>query len=324
MFININKKKIWVILVVLFIFLILSVYSYVYTLIQAPRNILIAKFKDSPPIGHMLLREGIGAFYRGYLVGKVYNVTLSEDQRYIVFYINMFYPELRLPKNTIVTLRTNGVFGDKLIELDYPDNPSPELLSNRSIVEGTTIFERLDEYIVKELGKGNVKKLILSITDLANNLDIVVKDNKGEISQFLRELTRSGSNANLLLNNFRKFIENPQIKSDLQSTLKYSSKSVKDLSEIVGNKELKNTINSTPQNFNTTMKNFDSVKENISSVNVNISKATENIPETTQSFNKTIKTYDCLGKGLSDILSKRFLGFRLMFGAPGSSLQKCK
>ncbi|MDD3013028.1 MAG: MlaD family protein [Candidatus Gastranaerophilales bacterium] len=317
-------KKIWVILIVLFIVLIFSVYSYVYTLVQSPENILIAKFKDSPPIGHMLLREGIGAFYRGYLVGKVYNVTLSEDQKYIVFYINMFYSNLRLPKNTIVTLRTNGVFGDKLIELEYPDNPSTVILSNRSIVEGTTVFERLDEYIVKELGKGNVKKLLLSITDLANDMSVVLNDNKEEVNKFLKEFTKSGNNANQVLNTFRAFLENPQIQRDIQDTLKYSSKSVKDISEIVGNRELKTTINSAPQKFDATLKNFDSVKENISSVNLNISKATENVPETTQTLNKTLKTYDCIGKGISDILSKRFLGFRLMFGLPGSSLEKCK
>ena len=48
------------------------------------------------------------------------------------------------------------------------------------------------------------------------------------------------------------------------------------------------------------------------------------IADTVQSTNQAAKRIDCLGKGVSQMLSKRFPLLRLMFGKPGASLEECE
>jgi methyl-accepting chemotaxis protein len=198
------------------------------------------------------------------------------------------------------------------------------MLTSGSIVEGKAIVEDIGEIILNELGTGNVQKLMASITNLANNLNIVLNDNKAEVNQLLKEFAESGGDASLILSSLKEFIQNSQVKDDIKSTIKYSSKSAKKINEIVGRKEIGEIITSTPQGLNTTVKSIESVSKQVSKSSEHISKITENIPETNRTINEAIKTYDCLGKGLSDMLSKRFLIFKLFFGAPGNTLEKCK
>lgn len=48
------------------------------------------------------------------------------------------------------------------------------------------------------------------------------------------------------------------------------------------------------------------------------------IMETLYNTNKTAKKISCMSDGVSDMLNKRFILLRLMFGKPGINLQKCK
>lgn len=314
----INRK--WVIGGGFFILLVVWYILYnslLYPLFHKPLLTITIRFRETPPIGQALMREGIGLFYRGFEVGEVYKVELSDDQNYIVFRAHIYYPNLKLPKNVKALLRTQGVLGDKFISLVIPSKPSPEPLPNGAVLDGTTLIEDLGELLVNELGKSNAKKLMISMTELAHGLAIVVNENRGQIRQLLKEFAKSGGNANEVLDNFKEIIENPELKSDIKSTVHYSSKSTKKINDILESKEIQEVITSTPETLNEANKTIKSIDEHIS-------KATENIPETTKTFNEAAKTYNCLGQGISDMLSKRFLVFKLLFGAPGNSLEKCK
>lgn len=50
----------------------------------------------------------------------------------------------------------------------------------------------------------------------------------------------------------------------------------------------------------------------------------KDIADTIQNTNQAAKRIDCLGKGVSQILSKRFPLLRMMFGKPGASLEECE
>lgn len=324
------RKNWFLIVAALFLFLVLARCS-LDRFYHKPLLTFIARFRDIPPVGQNLVQRGIGVFYRGFRVGRVYKIDLSEDQNYVIFYIAIERKNLKLARNTRALLRTQSVLGDKFISLDIPFKPSPQTLTNGDVIEGRALVEDVGEIILTELGPGNTRKLLLSITGLSENMNAILNNNKTEVNQILKELAESGCDVSEILKNIREIAESPQTKNDIRSTLRYSSKSAKKINEIVERKELGNIITGTPMALDEAVKSVKSVNMHISKTTEDISKTTEDIsrvtqgiPETINTFKTTAKTYDCLGKGISEMLSKRFLVFRLLFGAPGSNLEKCK
>lgn len=362
-----KKNKLIRNLILLFLF-ILIVY-FVYKLLYAPKMTLIIKYKDVPPIIQTFPRASVEGYYRGLNIGKVSKITLSEDQKYIVFYLDIYYKNLRLPKNIKIILGSEDLYGARHLSLYYPNNPSSQLLSNGDTVYGTATYDRLDKYLVKELEEGKLKKIVTNLDFLTNYLSTALKKNNNkELNQFLTSVKESGINASFILNEVRDIIGDPQTKKDIKSTLRYSSESLEDINQIMKNNknEINHIIDKAPESIDKTIANLETVNINIPRVNTSILKANENIfqankniPEanrtitTTNSLlystncnlgnlnskipvippippnlfknaDNTLGTFNCLGTELNEILSKRFLLFRFMFGKLGNYPESCR
>jgi len=340
--------------VIALLLIIFGVYI-LFKIIHKPQKTIIVTFSDVPPIIQDFLREDITVYYRGYKVGDVSEIKLSDDQKKIVFYIGIHYKNLKLPRNIGMILKTEDIFGARYFSISYPKNPSTELLSDGDTIEGTAAYERIDKYLVGEFETGKLKIIMDNLVILTNTLTGALKGNNEEL---ISSIKNSSGDVEVILNNIKDIIADPQVKTDIKSAIKYSSSSIKDLSQILesNRSELRQTISTAPEMITKTVNNLESLSQNMPRVNKNISEVNGSIQKATKTIDKTnssisitncnldtinkkvpeippclltkadnaLTKFDCIGSELIDLLNKKFLIFRFMFGKPGSSFEKCK
>ena len=333
---NVSKSK----LIIGILLVVFCGYIF-FNFMTKPEMTVIIAYSETPPIIQHFLRRDITAYYRGYNVGKVSKVGLSKDQKHINFYLEIYYKHLQLPKNTSIILKTEDLYGARYFDLRYPKHPSSELLSNGDVIKGYAAYDRLDKYLMTEFKTGKLKKIEDNLIDITNILKNYLGENNSDIKEAKYDTT-------IILNNLREIISDPHLKQGLKSIIISSSRSVKDINQLLETKELKETITNAPKSIDKTIKNLESINENMPKINENIAKANQNIPEVNKTVSTTnsllcntnynlgtinskvpsippclLEKADCLTTELGKILDKRFLLFRLMFGKPGSSLEKC-
>jgi len=342
------------IVVICSLLLILGGY-FLYKFNSKPQMTIIVTFDDVPPIIHGLVRGKIEIYYRGYQVGNVSKITLSDDQKHILFYLDINYKNLKIPKNAAIILKTEDLFGARFFSISYPKYPSSQLLSDGDVIKGTASYERIDKYLIDQFETGKLKILIKNLIDLTSFMNNILKTNKGG---FLNEIKKSGDNIDIILNNLRQITDDPQVKNDIKSTLNYSSRSIKNLNQILENnrESINKTISNAPESIDKTVTNLESINRNMPEVNQSIMKANDTIKKTSKIIKNTneslymtncnldvinkkvpdipsnllykadnaLTKFDCIGTELIDLLNERFLIFKFMFCKPGSSFQKCK
>lgn len=347
-----DKRK--VVIAALALLLILGG-SLLYNVIYKPQMRIIVTYNDVPPIIENILRGRITVYFRGYKVGEVSDVKLSEDQKHVLFYINIYYKDLKLPKNIAIILKTEDIYGARFLSISYPKNPSSELLSDGDVIKGTATYDRIDKYLVQELETGKLKILVDNLIDLTNFAD---KALKGDNTELINDIKKSGGDVGTILGNIREILDDPQVKRDIKSTISYSSKSLKDLNQIMENNrdEINETISKAPESIDKTVRNLESLNNNMPKVNRSILKVNETIREANSTISRTnvslditncnletinrkvpeipptlltkadkaLTKFDCMGTELIDLLNERFILFKFLLGKPGSSFQRCK
>jgi len=194
------NKNICIKIAVLLVLLILGGYG-LYKFLDRPEMTIIVKYKEVPPVIQRLPKNRVNIYYRGYNVGRVSDISLSDDQKYIVFSLGIYYKNLRLPKNIKIFLNTEDLYGSMHFYLQYPEKPSSQLLSNGDVVYGTDSSERIDKYLVKYLKTGNLSKLVSNLLYLTT---IVKNDN---LNQIQANLTKSSEEVRLILNELKKLLQ---------------------------------------------------------------------------------------------------------------------
>jgi len=342
---NKNKRNKIVIFIVLLILGIIGLYKY----LSHPDMTIIVKYKEVPPVIRRFPKTNINAFYRGYKVGYCSKMTLSDDQKYIVFYLGIHYKKLKLPKNIKIFLNTEDLYGSMHFTLEYPDNPSSQLLSNGDAVYGTGAYDRIDKYLIKDIQEGKLGRIISNLVVITDVLKKETDNNNYKLNTFLKNINKSGGSLELFLNDLRDIIDDPRIRQDIKSTIKTSSRSFKNINQLLETKELKKIITKAPESIDKTVKNLEAINKNTPEITKNLTQTNQNFLETNETVNKTnsllsttncnletvnrkvpaipsglLEKADCLSNELIEILNKRFLIFRFMFGKPGSSFKKCK
>lgn len=326
------------------IFLILAILI-IYKIATRPYMTIIIKYKETPPIVQNFLRNKITAYYRGYKVGEVSEIKLAPDQQSILFYLKIYYKDLKLPKNTKILLKTEDLFAARYFYLDIPQYPDKELLADGDCIEGTAAYERIDKYLITQLESGRLRKLVDNSLMITNAVTGVLQtDNKDLISK----LNSSSGDIQSIIHSINSLISDPQVQKDIKSTINYSSRSIKDLNGLLNEPDVKKSIATAPQTIDKTVKNLDLLSENMPKVNNNLT-ATNSLITTTNhqlgetnvnlgtinckvpeipsdlicNADKTLIKADCLIDQLTKILGQRFLALRLLFGAPLKDLEKC-
>lgn len=281
---------------------------------------IIVKYKDAPPISFNIFNKTIDAYYRGYKVGEVSKTILSADQKYIEFQLEIYYKNLKLPKNVAILLRTENFYGKKYLDIHYPENPSTEILKNGDSIEGLDLYEGLDEYLIKEFKVGHSKNFLTNLSSITEILQKTLKKNDNE-----KFITRPAEDAAVILENLRDIIESPQFKKELKGVMKNAPESIeKTMQNIETMNEHMDKINQAIPEVNQSVKTTNVL---LGDTNSNLCSINKKVPEIPQSLvknaDKLLVRTDCVESELSKILSKRFLLLRLMFANPGKSFKNC-
>ncbi|OGH99900.1 MAG: hypothetical protein A2039_04490 [Candidatus Melainabacteria bacterium GWA2_34_9] len=324
--------------------MILGIFG-LYKYLSHPDMTIIVKYKEVPPVIRRFPKTNINAFYRGYKVGYCSKINLSDDQKYIVFYLGIHYKNLKLPKNTKIYLNTEDLYGSMHFSLDYPDNPSSKLLSNGDVIYGTGAYDRIDKYLIKDIEEGKLGQIISNMVVITDFLKKEAINNNGEFNNFLKSIEISRNDFGLFINELRQIINDPALKQGI----KFSSRTLNNVNQILETRELRETITKAPKSIDKTIKNLEAINKNTPEITKNLTLTNHNFLETNETVNKTnsllsttncnletinckvpvipsglLEKVDCLSNELIEMLNKRFLIFRFMFGKPGSSFKNCK
>ncbi|HSA06090.1 MAG TPA: hypothetical protein P5556_02810 [Candidatus Gastranaerophilales bacterium] len=307
-----------------------------------PDKVIFVRFKEVPPL--IKLAGDVSVYYRGYKVGKATCKSLSGDQQYILFCLDINYKNLKLPTNTKVILKTQDVFGDRYFDLIYPVNPSGELLKNGDMIEGTAVYERVDKYLVEQMESGELGALISNLNYLTGKAKkLLAGENKlsGDVSKSVEDLSYITKELKIILSD-------PQVKNDIKTTISYMPESLKNLSALLAEEELKKTVKQAPKLINTTVTALEGINQTLPQINQNLKETNVHLPQvnctlynTNQKLDglnqkipvipeelinqtgSTLKRYDCIGEALSKTMSKNCLFFRFLFGNPGKDFKDC-
>lgn len=284
----------------------------------------------------------IDVHYRGVDVGDVTSIKLSKDQQHVEFKVKINQRNLKIPKNSIVRFKSEAI-GPKYIDIDPTKAPPDGIIENGDIVDGTEASERIDSFVIDELTNGQAGMLIKNLKEITDVLKTSLTNKENE-----KLLTQSAEDLTVIIEKLKRITTDPSLERDVKSTFKNSSGTMKSLNEILRKKEIKETINKTPEtmskalnsiedmntNMNRISKTLPETTEQITQVNSQITEVNDNlckintkVPPIPQSLvdnaEKLVAKGDCLATELSNTLSKRFLLFKLFFGHPGKNLKTC-
>jgi len=318
-----------------------------------PDKVIQVRFEEVPPV--MKFAGDIGVYYRGYKVGKATCKRLSQDQKYILFCLDINYKNLKLPSNTEIILKTQDIFGDRYFDLVYPKSPSGEFLADGDMVEGTAVYERLDKYLVEQLEEGEMGKLISNLNYLTGGARAVFEGDKKELKNLSGEISGSVDDISYVIKEIKTLLADPAVKKDVKTALAYMPKALKNANELLASEELKTTLKKTPELLDNTVANLETLSSGLPEVNANLNEVNQILPcidsrlITTNSLlyttngqlgclnpkipvipqdliwqaDRTLRRYDCIGEALSETMSKNCLFFRFLFGRPGEPFKEC-
>ena len=177
-------------------------------------------------------------------------------------------PELKIPKNSAVTIASSGVMGEKFVNI-LPSRDDGNYLQDGDYVYGTeevgmnSMFEGMNRVLgqvetlltsmqgivgnktfqtsVVEMSKNmkdateNMNKMMGSLATIAANSEGDVKNLMSQMDATLASMNRSMANVEHMTQNIDQFAGNPQTVADLQNTLKNISDTTKNVASMAEN-----------------------------------------------------------------------------------------
>lgn len=298
-------SKVFILLLVPIILILLSIGVFqVYE--SCFRSHITIKFDDCGP-----LYVNMPVFYKGYKIGYIKNVKPTEDYKSTLAKVTLYPKNPKLPENITAQVKKMDMRRD-YIDLEYPDEPSDNLLKNGDTIDGEGAFD-LEKTLKDLLGSGTLDPIIDSVSNFISS----ISDTSDQVGKFF-------SNANITLN-------------DNKQNVKTTTKSISEITTKFNNSIKEDSINSMMANVNRTSCNItdasesikkittnaDIASENIKNITANVDTATKNLDQTRSKIDCTISNINatvCNAKhitcGLYQTLKKRFAGLRMIFGKP--------
>lgn len=327
-------------LVAIIIFAIIALQVLLFFLIQ-PQMRFIIQFDSIPATSNPFFPFSINVHYRGFKVGRVTKIKLSQDQKHILFYVNIYYKGLIIPTNSLLIYKNENIYGKRYIDINYPEVPTAEYIQNGDTIDGVAAAERIDQYLVNEIKKGETGKLLQNLYDISE----ILKRNLSN-KNVCTLMGQSAGDLSTILGSLKQVTQDKSFANDLRTTVKCSSCSLKQVSKILGDRQINQCIRTAPKTILATCNNLDrvgedvktmtkilpsvnsnlvSTNETLNDVNSNLGKINTKVPVVPQSLvsdaqQLVVKT-SCIESELSNILSKRFLLLKLTFANPFKALQ---
>ncbi len=296
-------------------FLILMLGSFIFKSLKKTQMSFIVQYDDSPPINDSLFFK-IDVRFRGYDVGDVTKVKLSEDQSHIEFFIDIHYKNLKIPENSLIIFKRKNIYGPRYVDIEPPEKPCGTFIENGYIVKGTEVFQQFDEYLIEELKKGKIRKILDNLYEISEGLKIGLggKDTK-------KVLNRSAKDFSVILKNLRIITEEPSFSKDIRFAIKSAPGTLKTVETIDKSiNRVNKTISKVTKNIATANILISGTNENLDSINTKVPPIPLSLVKNTEKL--VIKT-DCFESEISKLLSKRAVFLRLIFGSPGKSFKNC-
>lgn len=177
-------------------------------------------------------------------------------------------PEVKIPKNSAVSIASSGVMGEKFVSI-LPGKDTGVYLENGDYIFGTeeagmnSMFESMNNVMSKvetlldsvhdivgdrtfqtsvvEMSK-NMKDASEHMNNLMQSLEKMAVNNEGNVAQMMNQLnatlagmTRTMETVEHMVNNIDSFAGNPQTVADLQNTLKNISDTSKNVASMAEN-----------------------------------------------------------------------------------------
>jgi ABC-type transporter Mla subunit MlaD len=294
-----------------------------------PEKTIKVKFAECGPIP-----KGMPTYYHGVNIGKIDGTTFSKDFKYTLVTVVIYKKHMDLPKNVYAEIKTTGLTGQSYLEIFYPDNPSKEILKDGDTIEGRlSDMELLAHAISIAVKDGTIKRTLKEVKNTTINtsaaskkadqvfttLGEILSSNRGDFRTLINESALSASNFHATSNSVKTLSTSPELQQNIKLTASNMSKSSQKLDKITTDVDKVTGNCNFQQGLIKTSCEVGNFTERLNEGDLNCS-----IKKTLENTDKTINRYDCIGNSFSDLMSQRFLLFKLMFGKPGESFEKCK
>jgi phospholipid/cholesterol/gamma-HCH transport system substrate-binding protein len=218
-----------------------------------PYMTIIAKFKDPGPIA-----KGLQVYYQGVNVGRVSNIDFTEDYKYTLVYMSIYRKNLKLPANVAARIDSQGITGQKFLNITYPDHPVPELLTDGSVIKGEIPFGLADlqEILGEQIKSGNLQRMLtnfersfqlqeqlsIKMEKLAISASSLIEENREKIGSLIDAGMGSVTNLNGILSNINDVIGDPETKRSIKSTIKGAGLTASTISDLFNGEGFNNTM----------------------------------------------------------------------------------
>ncbi|MEW5819883.1 MAG: MlaD family protein [Cyanobacteriota bacterium] len=299
----------------------------------------IAKFDDASSIS-----TRTDLYYKGVKVGKVTDLSISEDARYALASFVIENPNVRLYKGTKIGKFSNGLGKDLKIIL-------PEKYENKDLLpKGSILIEHIDD---DDESYNNFMKSLLQggkLQDLVNNLDTSFKNvsiltndlvklnkqNEKELNSSIKNMYQITNNLNSATKSINGILSDQHNIENISSALDNINKSAEKSVELIDKStETVGTINQTTLDINNTLLT-DEFKTNLTQSTESFSAILNDVQqiagdESTQNdikdiihFSNTgLQNLNCLTTEIGRTMTKRFLIPRMILGKPGDNINVC-
>ncbi len=306
--------------------------------IFGPEKTIFIKFKEPGT-----LPRGMSVYFKGIEIGKVTKMDFSSGYESTILEVGIRKKDFNPPNNIYAEIKiegeakfwAQGVNITKYVELIYPEKPSSTPLKDGDVIEGRPSgIERIQDFFKKNVDKKNIKSSVNSVQQITQNAGIAAK-NLAELTQRLENfLDKNSTGLNQILDSSKATIENVRyitfslreftgeegLKVTLNNLAGVSANLnliTSDIAEVTGDYQFRCLMAESPVLFKNTLCSLTSALDR---ANNTLAK----VDVTLNDADRLMNRYDCFGACMSDMLSKRFLGLRLLFGKPGEAFEVCK
>lgn len=317
---------------------------------------ITAKFEDAGT-----LSVGSNVLYRGVKAGTVYDIDISEDEKYALVRINITNKEIHIYEGSVASVVDKGFTGTKALAITPPDSiEGKTALKNGDFIEGKRSFTldelqktltKLSDEITFEDIVRELYLLLQNTTELSKKIDTLIdnteefltEDNADKVSSFLDNTTSLSKNLQTTSTQLNKVLTNKKLAKDFSESLTSTTEAMETLNKVVNKAgTLVDKSANTVDNLNSTVTKIDETINNpevssnlhesmqkMSDILTDVKEITgdnelkENLKGSIKESQESFNRLNCFSKELSNTLSKRFLLPRLFIGNPGKSLNHC-
>ena len=257
------------------IVLTIVLFTFIDSVIHPPISV-IAEFDELGP-----LYKKMPVYYKGYKIGTTSDVEPSNDYKTTLVTL-VFYPDdLKLPENMLAKVKklNNGI---DYINLEYPKEPSKNMLKNGMIIRGATSLD-IQSFMSAQVESGTLGSITENVDATLSVFTKVGEDSREliqTITAMVNENRPSVKKSVENLNETTRNIKQMSAKLDKAVSLEKIDNTTSDIEQTAENiKHISADIELATQNMDKTMRNIDSTICEINEVASNINEITLSIKE---------------------------------------------